>query len=375
MPAGKLGLAWENGSPAILENGSVYNIDSPTWAYDGSVPATLPCIMHGSIKIVTVKQGFAGISFEDGHLNILSPGRHVLTKPTHAFGGFLSTGQQTLSIPAITSMSSDNVGLIFDASVTVQVSDAHKAVTTLANGNADVFDSKNMLQAVIEKAKLALSAIVGGNRLNNPKKTKVAIGGQHISADAREKMPSLPAHGLAMDHQDPEADHMDEGSFKQVLHDTFLATFAESMAKDCGIVVVDFSVEDVKFTDPELASALAKGAVARTDLIKAEIDMQVKRTQAAAEQQGEVMRAEGRARAIAIIADAEASRIQKLDAAMSTVSATTAQRELVLAAGEVLKSSTSSLVLAHSAADVANLLGASLMSKGANGLISNGGAR
>ena len=43
---------------------------------------------------------------------------------------------------------------------------------------------------------------------------------------------------------------------------------------------------------------------------------------------------------------------------MAAVCAATQARELVLASGEVLKSTNTSLVLAHSAADVANLLGA-----------------
>jgi regulator of protease activity HflC (stomatin/prohibitin superfamily) len=357
VPAGKLGLAWDAGRPVTLEPGTVYNIDSPTWEYSGSVAVTQPVIQHGSLKLVTVKDGFVGISFSDGRLTILPPGRHILDKPTHAFAGFLSTGQQTLSIAQVTSMSSDNVGLQFDAAVTIQVVDATKAVTMLANlhGAAEIFDPRNMLLAVVEKAKLALSIIVGNNRLNNPKRMRASLAASAVTAGATgaQATPSGPH----VHHDDDPT--LDEGSFKQVLHDTFLSTFADSMARDCGILVVDFSVEDVRFTDPELASALARGAVARTDLIKAEIDLQVRRTQASAEQSAEIMRAEGQARAMGILADAEAARIAKLDHAIANASAATQQRELVLASGEILRSSQSNLLLAHSATDVANLLAGS----------------
>jgi regulator of protease activity HflC (stomatin/prohibitin superfamily) len=351
VPAGKIGLAWETGSPVLLDPGQVYNIDSPTWVYVGSVPITLPVVQHGSLKLITVRQGFVGVSFEDGKLDILAPGRHILSKPTHAFAGFLSTGQQTLSIAQVTSMSSDNVGLQFDAAVTIQVVDAAKAVTILANlsGAAETFDGRNMLQAVVEKAKLALSIIVGNNRLNNPRRVRATLGAPTAAAAA-----SAAAHHAA--DEDPHHE-VDEGSFKQVLHDTFLASFALSMQRDCGILIVDFSVEDVRFTDPELASALARGAVARTDLIKAEIDLEVKRTQASAEQASEVMRAEGRARATGILAEAEAARIKTVDAAMATVSAATQQRELIIASGEILKATQTSLVIAPSSADVPGLLG------------------
>lgn len=31
IPSGKVGLAWDNGSPILLETGRTYNIDSPTF--------------------------------------------------------------------------------------------------------------------------------------------------------------------------------------------------------------------------------------------------------------------------------------------------------------------------------------------------------
>jgi regulator of protease activity HflC (stomatin/prohibitin superfamily) len=361
VPNGKLGLAWDCGQAVILEPQKVYNIDSPTWSYVNSVPITTQVIYHGGIKVVTVREGFAGISFDDGKMVVLTPGRHMLTKTTHVFSGFLSTGQQTLSIAQVTSMSSDNVGLRFDAAITVQVTDPSKAVTMLANLGGDSrleFDPKNMYTAIVQKAKIALAIIVGNNRLNNPKRVKTIMGDKaQIISDTNniERDDFSPRHA--------EDDPVDEGSFKQVVHDTFLNNFATSMSRDCGVNVVDFSVEDVQFTDPELATALARGAVARTDLVKAEIDLQVKRTMALAEQQGEILRAQGKAQAIAILAEAEASRIKKVDQAMNSVCAATQQRELVLAASQVMENSSSALILANSIGDVSNMLGASMLSK------------
>jgi regulator of protease activity HflC (stomatin/prohibitin superfamily) len=360
VPAGKLGLAWDRGQAVILEPERIYNIDSATWSYAGSVPITQLVIQHGGFKVVTVREGFAGIAFEDGKLTVLPHGRHVLTKTTHSFSGFLSTGQMTLSVAQITSMSSDNVGLRFDAAITVQVVDPAKAVTMLANlggASGDVFDPKFLYTAIVQKAKLALSIIVGNNRLNNPKRARAMVGdhGEHAASEAPADTPSAA--------RDADPSPVDEGSFKQVVHDVFLANFAASMKRDCGVAIIDFSVEDVQFTDPELSTALARGAVARTDLIKAEIDMEVRRTQAQSEQQAEVLRAEGRAKAISIIADAEASRIRKLDQAMSAVSAASQQRELVLAAAEVVGKTQSTLFLADSMSSVNNMLGAQMMAQ------------
>ena len=72
-----------------------------------------------------------GIAFDDGQLTILQPGRHVIDKSTFMFSAFLSTGQETLPIDQITSLSSDNVGLAFSAAFSLQVVDAAKAVTML----------------------------------------------------------------------------------------------------------------------------------------------------------------------------------------------------------------------------------------------------
>ena len=54
---GRVGLAWDNGDALILEPGRVYNWDSQRFSYVGSVPVNEALIVHGSIKIVTVKEG------------------------------------------------------------------------------------------------------------------------------------------------------------------------------------------------------------------------------------------------------------------------------------------------------------------------------
>jgi hypothetical protein len=96
------------------------------------VPATQQVIVHGSLKVITVRQGFVGVSFMDGALLVLPPGRSILDSVTHAFAGFLPTGQQTLELEAVDGMTSDNVGLKFDAAICVQIVDAKKAIMALS---------------------------------------------------------------------------------------------------------------------------------------------------------------------------------------------------------------------------------------------------
>jgi hypothetical protein len=139
LAEGRLGLAWEGGRPLVLEpkeDRTPHCFDSSTFAFERSVPATQQVIVHGSVKVITVRQGFVGVSFRNGALEVLPPGRCILDSVTHAFSGFLPTGQQTLQLESVDGMTSDNVGLKFDAAICVQVTDAKKAIAMLASSTA-----------------------------------------------------------------------------------------------------------------------------------------------------------------------------------------------------------------------------------------------
>jgi len=58
VPRGKLGLALERGEPVLYEPGSTHLVNSALFEYKGSVDITQQVIEHGSLKIVTVKDGF-----------------------------------------------------------------------------------------------------------------------------------------------------------------------------------------------------------------------------------------------------------------------------------------------------------------------------
>lgn len=149
----------------------------------------------------------------------------------------------------------------------------------------------------------------------------------------------------------------DPGSFKQHIHDIFMASFSRSMAEENGVKVIDMSIEDIKITNEELASAMARGAVARTQLDKAKVDVDIMRTNAEADQQAEIARAEGTAKSMGIIAEAEAKRIRQLDDAMRDVCEVTAQREIIRAGGEVIGKTKSTLLLANNVANASYMLG------------------
>jgi len=316
VPSGKIGLAWEKGEPLVLEHGIVIERDSPFFKYDGSVDMTRSLIVHGSIKFCSVRQGLFGVSYNEGVLQILNPGRHTLMKPTQFLAGFLPSGQQTLSIEAVTSMSADNVGIKFDSALTIVVVDPAKAVTMLgiasnrpknrnSGGSAskggaasEQFDLESFYWNIKQQAKLALSIIIGNNKLNQSfkstsKTTPVVVAEAVASGGA----PSETKH-----NPEEAYEHNEEGSFKQHIHDLFMLKFSLNMNESCGVQIVDMSIEDIIITNPELAKAMSQAAVSATKLSSAKIEVEEKR-----------MRAVGDARSMQILAQAEADRIRTLD--------------------------------------------------------------
>lgn len=63
VPAGRIGLAYNDSRAITLDSGAVFNIDSPTFKYVGSRDIADEVITHGSTKIITVRGGQYGISF------------------------------------------------------------------------------------------------------------------------------------------------------------------------------------------------------------------------------------------------------------------------------------------------------------------------
>ena len=57
-----------------------------------------------------------------------------------------------------------------------------------------------------------------------------------------------------------------DGSFKQHIHDLFMLKFLDNMYKECGVMIVDMSIEDVIITNDELAKVMSQAAGRATKL-------------------------------------------------------------------------------------------------------------
>ena len=206
-------------------------------------------------------------------------------------------------------------------------------------------------RTIVEKAQLALSIIIGNSRFHH--------GFQASTMTTTHDATSTPHSSVDAEQA---ANPNDIGGFHHAIHDRFMAGFKKQMLESCGVSVIDMSIEDIALTNTDLQRAMARGALARTELDQAQVDVQVQRTKAESRRAAELVVAEGdaqavrirmaadsesaalaetkmaqgKARAILLIADAEAERVRKLNAALSEASEITKDRELILASGRTL---------------------------------------
>jgi len=262
----------------------------------------------------------------------------MLKSATHVPGGFIGAGQQTLRISEVTGMSSDNVELRFDAAICMRVVDPLKAVVMLTQGKKDLM--QELSANIQERAKLALSIIIGNNSLNR----KHAGTMQVPSSDDTEQ---AAAGG--------ETHKEDEDSFRQFIHDIFMRSFSESMLKECGVQVIDMSIEDVVIVNAELATAMASAAVANSNLEKATIEAEIVQVTANADAKVALINAQGKAKAMAVTAHADAERIAALSEALEKSCISAQQLEQIKTSSAAL-GGTSTVMLAQDTAALATLL-------------------
>jgi regulator of protease activity HflC (stomatin/prohibitin superfamily) len=312
-------------------------------------------IIHGSLKIITVNKGLVGVAFNNGELEILQPGRHVINKETWNFCSMLSTGQETIPIREITNLSSDNVGLRFEAALNIQVIDAAKAVTMLGRDLSTVddtrvkgateFSSRRFQNNVRDRARLALSIIIGNNPFTE---TFLATAATHTS-------------------NSKDGQNSADTSFKGIIHDAFMAKFSKEMSELCGIRVIDMSIEDIQIVNTDLDEALAQAAVKATELEMARIDRDVVQQRAITAVNALKIRAEGEghakrldahatAKEIEILTKAECARIHDMDKALSNSNKASKICEMIAATSQTVDASQSAVVVANDITHLSQIL-------------------
>merc|ERR1719463_763942 len=92
---GEVALAWYNNEPLLLETPGRYSYDDPNFIFVRHQTLADKIITIGSRKIVMVNAGEVGISYNNGVLQVLQPGRHILEDASHVLTIFCQLSRES----------------------------------------------------------------------------------------------------------------------------------------------------------------------------------------------------------------------------------------------------------------------------------------
>jgi len=301
---GFVGYAEDRGQPVLLGPGLHY-WKSDTLKFVTQVDLSSPVIALGPYTLVTVDEGYAAVTQDNGKQKII-PGGSValLTHKNWKFEKFMSEKVQTNDIPPTVLQTGDNVLLAVVATVTWNIVDpglaARLAAQTLGvtgNAEGDVVMPK-LRENVMKQALASLSEFVGSQRYSE---TLVAPG-QEVKPAAK-KSPGL----FCPDALATSVEHCNQITLRY------------------GVRVSSVNIITAQPADPNLTVQLAAAAVAAAAAEKAEIqaagEAKAKLIEAQADADAERTRASGAKDAADTLESSELaktlSRIQRVGEALN----------------------------------------------------------
>lgn len=315
---GDVGLAvWKN-QPEVIDRPGTYEINSATFSFVKSMPASERVITLNSKKVITVRSGEVGITYNAGSLEILQAGRHVIDDAAHMFDTFMSTQQRTMRITQqqqgknqeelLICESKDLVKVGIRADVFFRVSDPAKVIMQVGR------DIDNL---VMETSIATLTNIMRSTPLCD-----IAQSQNPSAASAQAQEGGGPSAPLFFDKA--------HDLFISKLHDDFNARF--------GIEMTDIRIEQFKIMDQKLADSIAQQAVstARTENRLANLEGETKIATQEQERQATVQKiqAQSEAQSRQIEMDAKLAQAQAEIRAMKVKADAHAARLKTQADGE-----------------------------------------
>ncbi len=214
----------------------------------------------GPYKIISVETGYIAKTFNQGKLEILTEGQHLLNDASHVFDSFVAVKQETKKLEAVTAYTSDNVGLTLHADVRYQIENPEEAIRQI-----DDIDN-----SIKEIAEISISQIVS----------------HHNLADFSPVTSVGEGHGIT-----------------EVV--TELTSKITEQLRQLGIKLLNIGITSWNINDKELAHELAQGAViqsqAQSKMLSAEREADVKEI---------LTKSEANARVVIAQSDAEALKLK-----------------------------------------------------------------
>jgi len=311
---GFVGLAFDNGQPVLFPPG-IHVWSSDTLKYNNAVPLDQTKINLGPYTLLTVDEGYAAVTQNNGKQHILPGGfTHLLDHKNWRFEKFLTLKIQTDDLEKINATSADNITMQVTSTVTWRILDPMLAATMAAetmatNGGSVSADITKLRKDVLKQAIASLASFMGGVNYSDS---------FHMAAQAQ--VTQQRASGFA---PEPEAERVGkclDNPLYDMVRMRSSVTHANQTTRTYGVEILSINILSAVPNDSKLTQALACGAVASAQALQAEtaargnakamrIDAEATAEKARIEAEGEaqasILRAKAKGDAARYIAEGE----------------------------------------------------------------------
>lgn len=318
IPQGLIGFAQDKGQPVLLPPG-LHQWKSATLKFERTYDLNNNVIAMGPLTLVTVDEGYAAVTEDNGMQKILEGGEtYLLTHRNWKFQKYITQKIQSNDLKRIKATSADNVLMAVDATVIWRIND----VATAAKNSADTIrsdgkdtthsaqgnlgDISKLTTDVLKQAEASLAAFIGAVNYSDTFNVAAAVHKPDLATQSSTLPPiahateeakfgeSMPAVQSAM-----ASPLFDMEGMENVVHS------ANKITSGYGVHIISINVVAAVPADNELMTSLAQGAVAAAEAQKYELVAKGKASAAKIEATGTAEAAVIRAKG-----DAEAERLR-----------------------------------------------------------------
>lgn len=282
---GYIGLGSDSGQPLLFPPG-IHVWESETVMFERQIALDETAIKLGPYTLLTVDEGYAAVTQNNGRQHILQGGRtHLLNHKNWRFEKFMTLKVQTDNLEEIKATSADNITMVVTSTVNWRIVDPYLAATMAAETmnvgkGVSQQDIPKIRADVLKQAIASLASFIGGVNYSDS---------FHMAAKAAATGPASDA--LMPREPEPEGRGQDNPIYDTVRMKTAME-HANDVTQTYGVHIVSINILSAIPIDATLTQALASGAVAAAEALQAETA------------------ARGRAKATRIEAEAEAEKVK-----------------------------------------------------------------
>lgn len=349
---GFVGLVLDRGTPILLPPG-MHQWDSETKVFVDVFDLSKPVIRLGPYTLLIVHDGTVGVTHDNGRLDIRAAGYHVLKHERHLFYCELDVTDQFDELNDLDLITRDNVPVNVDCTVHFKLCDPDTAA--LEAGKMPEVRKLVMREARAAMASSVLQSTVSDLELLASSSQGAGTGEEDLLGDASV------ASGLAASEETPGKGQVNyDGRDNQFRRGQYLAKAQASM-RGIGVNLIKIAIRKIKILDPQITKKLAQQASIRVTRLEkldtAEVESRTVDIDAKARAKAEITHAEAQAQRVRIMAEARLYEAKKIQQAAELLDQNRTARVLAELSGmtDVLKhTSTNTVFIGGGGGDSAN---------------------